>query len=214
MSENNGERQYSLTEDEYESLKQHFGKEELLWKYKRALEEADEEKEEKIKYREQITKFQERISELESELYIDRNRIYEIIDRETEPLKKELERKQTAINQIDDILNELFSVTHDVAKTPEGFKKILKENADNYKAVSDVIPKEPIKVADLIIENFKQGIYPIYEKDSNGNIKYMDIDGEKYKVETGKYRKYEEVRQIAEYLLVYCNRNLENKGEV
>lgn len=41
-------------------------------------------------------------------------------------LKSELDRKETTINQIDDILNELFGVTHDIAKTDE-FKKILRD---------------------------------------------------------------------------------------
>lgn len=41
---------YSLTDEEYKFLEEHFEKLELLWKYKRALEEADEEKEEKFKY--------------------------------------------------------------------------------------------------------------------------------------------------------------------
>lgn len=41
---------YSLTDEEYKFLEEHFEKPELLWKYKRALEEADEEKEEKFKY--------------------------------------------------------------------------------------------------------------------------------------------------------------------
>ena len=72
------------------------------------------------------------------------------------------------------------------------------------------LPNESIKVADLIIHNFKQGIFPIYEKDGKGNIKYMDIEGEKYALETGMYRNYEEVRQIAEHLLVYCNHNSED----
>lgn len=154
--------------------------------------------------------FKCKITQTAQGLYIDRDRIYEIIDGETEPLKKELERKQTEINQIDEILNELFGVTHDIVKTPNEFEKILKENADNYKSISDIMPKEPIKMAELIIENFKQGIYPIYERDFSGNIKYTDVNGEKYAVETGMYRKYEEVRQIAEHLLVYCNHNLES----
>lgn len=40
-------------------------------------------------------------------------------------LKEELNRKQTEINQIDEILNELFGVTHDIVKTPDEFKEIL-----------------------------------------------------------------------------------------
>jgi len=134
------------------------------------------------------------------------NLIKNNIDCENES-QKENKKLKTTINQIDDILNKIFGVKHDIVRTPDDFEKILKEKADNYKTISDFMPKEPIKAAELIIESFKQGVLPIYERDSKGNIKYMDIDGEKYAVETGIYRKYEEVRQIAEHLLVYCNHN-------
>ncbi len=40
-------------------------------------------------------------------------------------LKEELNRKQTVINQIDEILYKVFGMTHDVVKTPDEFEKIL-----------------------------------------------------------------------------------------
>lgn len=45
-----------------------------------------------------------------------------------EELKNQLERRQTTINQIDEILEELFGVTHDVEK-PGEFKEILRERS-------------------------------------------------------------------------------------
>lgn len=47
-------------------------------------------------------------------------------------LKEELNRKKTEINTIDDILNELFGVTHDIVKTPDEFKEILIKRKKKY----------------------------------------------------------------------------------
>lgn len=94
---------------------------------------------------------------------------------------------------------------YEMGKEPKVYDIIF----DNKKMIDKFMPKEPIKVAGLIIQNFKQGVFPVYEKDFKGNIKYMDIEGGKYAIETGEYRKYEEVRQIAEHLLVYCDNNVE-----
>lgn len=52
-------------------------------------------------------------------------------------LKDKLQRKETIINQIDDILNELFGVTHDVAK-PDELKGVLKEKIESIKSVEQI----------------------------------------------------------------------------
>lgn len=65
--------------------------------------------------------------------------------------------------------------------------------------------REPIKMADWIVHHFKQGEeYAIYERDMNGKLHYVEIDGEKVPVQTGECGKREEVREIADYLLAYC----------
>lgn len=64
---------------------------------------------------------------------------------------------------------------------------------------------EPIKMADWIVHHFKQGEeYAIYERDANGKLHYVEIDGKKVPVQTGEYGKHREVREIADYLLAYC----------
>lgn len=75
------------------------------------------------------------------------------------------------------------------------------------KSISDFLPTEPIKVADMLIHNYKQGLYPVYAKDNNGQIQNIEVDGKIYPLETGEYEEYSELRQIAEHLLVYCNHN-------
>lgn len=50
---------------------------------------------------------------------------------EIEKLKMELERNRTTVNQIDDILRELFGATHDMAK-PDEFKEILRGKAKEW----------------------------------------------------------------------------------
>lgn len=48
-------------------------------------------------------------------------------------LKEELNRKQTEINQIDEILHELFGVKHDIVETPDEFKRILMKKGEEIK---------------------------------------------------------------------------------
>ena len=64
--------------------------------------------------------------------------------------------------------------------------------------------REPIKMADWIVHHFKQGLYQGYERDDSGNIKCVELDGEKIPIQTGEYENYTEVREIADYLLAYC----------
>lgn len=120
----------------------------------------------------------------------------EFID-EIEELKKQLNRSQTTINQIDEILEELFGMTHDVEK-PGAFKEILREKVNEK--ISNFIPTEPIKVADMLIN--AEGEYehnPLVKKicgNDKGTYQIFDIS---------------ELRQIAEHLLVYCNHNKEEE---
>lgn len=129
---------------------------------------------------------------------------------ENEELKDELKRKETVINQIDDILEKLFGVRHDVGK-PNEFEEILKEKIYGNITIEDFLPEEPIKVASVLIENYKQGIYPVYEKDENGEIVYMNDKNGKFPIWTGERESHSELRQIAEHLLVYCNANREKE---
>lgn len=72
-------------------------------------------------------------------------------------------------------------------------------------AYPDESIREPIKMADWIVHHFKQGKeYAIYQRDMDGKLQYIEIDGELVPIQTGKYGKHREVREIADYLLTYC----------
>lgn len=115
-----------------------------------------------------------------------------------EKLKKQLDRSQTTINQIDEIMEELFGVTHDMEK-PGAFKEILREKVNEK--ISDFLPTEPIKIADMLISatytrqksNMEKALHKAFGNNSDTLTENV-------------YSK-SELRQIAEHLLVYCNHN-------
>lgn len=108
---------------------------------------------------------------------------------EINSLSEQNKRNENIINVIDDILEKLFGVRHDVGKSNE-FEKILKEKVENYKTISDLIPTEPIKVADMLINTSEKRTNCMTGKEYD---KYI-------------FEKWQ-LRQIAEHLLVYCNHN-------
>lgn len=59
---------------------------------------------------------------------------------EIEKLKEELQRSRNTINQIDDILDKLFGMKHDVVETPDEFEKILRNRLDGETS-GKAIPK-------------------------------------------------------------------------
>lgn len=81
----------------------------------------------------------------------------------------------------------------------------LKSRIGELEESQEILPTEPIKMADWIVHHFKQGKeYAIYDRDMDGKLQYIEIDGEKVPIQTGEYGRYEEVREIADYLLAYC----------
>lgn len=72
---------------------------------------------------------------------------------EIKELKSQLHRKETEINQIDDILGKLFGVTHDIVKTPDEFEKILTEKTCDSKFISKVLPITSIGTAKMLTED-------------------------------------------------------------
>lgn len=112
-------------------------------------------------------------------------------------LEKQLDHSQTTINQIDEILEELFGVTHDV-ENPGAFKEILREKVNEK--ISDFLPTEPIKVADMLIN-------------AEGEYEHNAVAKAFCGTDKGTYRIFgvSGLRQIAEHLLVYCNHNKEEE---
>lgn len=160
-------------------------------KYQKALADAKKERDS------QIVEYQEKIEELNGKLKIQITATT-YAEEYVNSLKKELERSQTTINQIDEILEELFGVTHGVAK-PNGFKEILREKV--AEKIADFLPSEPIKVADMLIS----ATY-IRQKGSMGKILHKAFGNNSDTVTENVYSE-SELRQIAEHLLVYCNHN-------
>lgn len=174
-------------------------------KYRKAFEDAKKERDC------QIAEYQKKIDDLEHDLktagekiqdlagenmklqcerndYKTKAETLEIESRRIDTNKSELERAKNTINQIDDILERLFGVRHDTVGKPDEFEKILSERAKGN--VTDFLPTEPIKVADMLINASKK----------------------RTNCMTGKeYDKYIfdkcQLRQIAEHLLIYCNHN-------
>jgi len=159
-------------------------------------------------------------------------------DAEIEELKTELESekiKNSFFNNTDKYLSnmvrekdaeiEKYKKSFEFAKCErdkavcEYQKKIDELTAENAElhceiqamnAYPDESIREPIKMADWIVHHFKQGEeYAIYERDMNGKLCYVEIDGEKVPVQTGEYEKHREVREIADYLLAYCKYHAE-----
>lgn len=185
--------------------------EEEVEKYRKAFEEAKKERDC------QVAEYQKKIGDLEHDLKISREKIkdlasvnmnlqcerndykskaetLEIESRRIDTNKSELERAKNTINQIDDILERLFGVRHDMVGKPDEFEKILTDRAKGN--VSDFLPTEPIKVADMLIN-------------AEGEYERNPLEKSFCGTDKGTYRIFEvsELRQIAEHLLVYCNHN-------
>lgn len=101
-----------------------------------------------------------------------------------------------SIMQIDDVLVEFLGVTHEIMDNPRDFEKVLQEVIDMSKNVSDFLPTEPIKVADMLINAEREYECDTFERAFHGTNKstYCIFD-------------IGELRQIAEHLITYCKYN-------
>lgn len=122
-------------------------------------------------------------------------------NQETAKIKYENERLKTTINQIDEIMEELFGVKHDAVEYGE-FEQFLREKV--MEKVFDFLPTEPIKVADMLIS----ATYTRKKGDMEKAI--HKAFGNNADTVTENVYSVSELWQIAEHLLVYCNAN----GEV
>lgn len=137
-----------------------------------------------------------------AEMVVSKQNIIDDMKSNIDFLNSCLERGENTINQIDEILKHFFGATFEICETKEDFEVYRKflEKQIKLAAISDFLPTEPIKVADLLIN--AEGEYernPIVKK----------ICG----TDKGTYRIFDvsELRQIAEHLLVYCNHNGETE---
>lgn len=131
-----------------------------------------------------------------AEMVVSKQNIIDDMKSNIDFLNSSIERKERIINQIDDILEKLFGVRHDIVDKPDEFEKILSERAKE--SIADFLPTEPIKVADMLIN-------------AEGEYEHNPLAKALYKEDKGTYRIFDigGLRQIAEHLLVYCNHNEE-----
>lgn len=145
-----------------------------------------------IEAHEQSESLRRKLLESQEEINkLDKREVY--LQEDLLSLKSKLDQRETTINQIDDILEKLFDVTHDIVSKPDEFEKILTEKAEGYKTISDFLPEEPIEVASMLIKSMDERSKP------HDGLIYLHYN-------------ISELRQIAEHLLVYCNAN-ESEGE-
>lgn len=111
-------------------------------------------------------------------------------------MEYEINKRETAIEQIDRIICELFGIAHNGYEYSDDFKELLREKSAVGKTVVDFLPTEPIKVAEMLII-------------AKGECEPLHIGNDVFK-DTYRIFKVSELRQIAEHLLIYCNHN----GEV
>lgn len=179
---------YSLTDEEYKFLEEHFEKLELLWKYKRALEEADEEKEEKFKYINICFELRKAFEDAKKERDC---RVAEY-QKKIDDLERDL---KTAGEKIQDLVGENMKLQceRNDYKTKSEFLEIERMRVKKNE-VADFLPTEPIKVADMLIN-------------AEGEYKHNPLEKAFCGTDKGTYCIFgvSELRQIAEHLLVYCN---------
>lgn len=125
-----------------------------------------------------------------AEMVVSKQNIIDDMKSNIDFLNNCLERGKNTINQIDYILEKLFGVRHDTVGKPDEFEKILSDRAKGN--ITDFLPTEPIKVADMLINASKKRTNCMTGKEYD---KYI-------------FDKWQ-LRQIAEHLLVYCNHNEE-----
>lgn len=153
-----------------------------LWEYCDSVKKADYEKE---------------VDRLKSEVEKYR-KVFEDAKKERDCQIAECQKKieelenhhKFSMMQIDDVLVEFLGVTHEVMDKPSDFEKVLQEVIDKSKTISDFLPTEPIKVADLLIDASKKRTNCMTGKEYD---KYI-------------FEKWQ-LKQIAEHLLIYCNHN-------
>lgn len=189
FSEHDKEFTDKIKELEEELKESNRKRREILWEFCDSVKKED--------YDEEVNHLQSEVEKCRKAFeYAKKERDCQVAEckRRAEKDKTELERARTTIGQIDDILERLFGVRHDMVDKPDEFEKILSERAKGN--VTDFLPTEPIKVADMLInaegEYEHNTVAKAFCGTDKGTYRIFDVSG---------------VRQIAEHLLVYCNHN-------
>lgn len=149
----------------------------------------------------QVAEYHKKIDELKQKLERQETAT-KYAEEYVNSLKCSVDRKQDAINQIDSIICELFGIAHSGDIYSDDFKELLKEKSAVGKTVTDFLPTEPIAVAEMLIN-------------AEGEYKHNPLTKKICGNDKGAYRIFDvsELRQIAEYLLVYCNHHKETEND-
>lgn len=165
-------------------------------KYRKAFEAAKKERDCQIaEYRKKIEELYYPLKTLEGNLKVSNMIIEETIKNENGEDSNTV--KFSSIKQFAEYIKCFYTVNLDY------IQKVLRgneESQNNFENITDFLPTEPIKVADMLIN-------------AGGEYEHNPIVKKICGTDKGTYRIFEisELRQIAEHLLVYCNHNKEEK---
>lgn len=130
-------------------------------KYRKAFEDAKKERDCQIaEYQKKIDELYYSLRTLEGNLKVSNVVIEETIKNENGEESNAV--KFDSINQFAEYVKCFYTINLDyIQKILQGKKG--KQN--NFENIANFLPTEPIKVADILIHNYKQGLYPVYQKD-------------------------------------------------
>ncbi len=163
-------------------------------KYRKAFEDAKKERDCQIaEYRKKIEELYYPLKTLEGNLKVSNMIIEETIKNENGEDSNTV--KFSSIKQFAEYIKCFYTVNLDY------IQKVLRgneESQNNFENITDFLPTEPIKVADMLIN-------------AGGEYEHNPIVKKICGTDKGTYRIFEisELRQIAEYLIVYCNHHEE-----
>lgn len=172
--------------------------------YKKIINTLPEELKQGTEFHLEIDRLQSEVEEYRKAFEdAKKERDYQIAEyqKKIEELQKQLDRSQTTITQIDGILEELFGVKHDVVEYGE-FEQFLRDKVTEK--VADFLPTEPIKVADMLIDN-ATAVYENYVENFAKAHSGQLVIGNPCK--DVRRQTFSYLRQIADHLLIYCNHN-------
>lgn len=163
-------------------------------KYRKAFETAKKKRDCQIaEYRKKIEELYYPLKTLEGNLKVSNMIIEETIKNENGEDSNTV--KFSSIKQFAEYIKCFYTVNLDY------IQKVLRgneESQNNFENITDFLPTEPIKVADMLIN-------------AGGEYEHNPIVKKICGTDKGTYRIFEisELRQIAEHLFVYCNHHEE-----
>lgn len=174
----------SVKKEDYEKEVNHLQSE--VEKYRKAFEDAKKERDCQIaEYRKKIEELYYSLKTLKGNLKVSNMIIEETIKNENGEDSNTV--KFSSVKQFAEYIKCFYTVNLDyIQKVLQGNE----ESENNFENVTDFLPTEPIKVADMLINASKKRTNCMTGKEYD---KYI-------------FDKWQ-LRQIAEHLLVYCNHN-------